>query len=184
MPRRCERIPRPIAPRSSPCPSSTIWLEPGEEHALLESTTVVDTPTTPSTRPDTTPRRTDIRPRVLLARKIWLCIHLCIGLAIGLELALVGFTGSLLVFNREIDAWFNSGLLTTQGTGVHQPIDHIFAAARAAVPAAQGPDASLGVQMPFRVNATYLAWIKIPGETPQAARWHAALPWPRTIRIP
>jgi hypothetical protein len=103
----------------------TIWLGPGKEHAMLESTTVVDTPTTPSIHPDTTPRRTDIPPRRQLARKIWLNIHLYIGLLVGLELALVGFTGSLLVFYRELDAWFNPGVLTTRGTGAHQSIDHI-----------------------------------------------------------
>jgi uncharacterized iron-regulated membrane protein len=138
---------------------------------MPESTTIVEPSTTPSIHPDATHRRLAIPPRVHLARKVWLNMHLYIGLVLGLELALVGFTGSLLVFYREIDAWFNPRLLTTQGTGARQSIDHIFAAARAAVPEAQGPGAKLGVQMPFRANATYLAWIKIAGETPQAERW-------------
>jgi uncharacterized iron-regulated membrane protein len=108
---------------------------------------------------------------VRTGRKLWLKIHLYIGLVLGLELALVGFTGSLLVFYREIDAWLNPGLLTTQRAGVHQSIDHLFAAARTAVPEAQGPGASLSVQTPWRANATYLAWAKIPGETAEAERW-------------
>jgi uncharacterized iron-regulated membrane protein len=138
---------------------------------MPEGTVAVNPSTTPSIHPGATPRRPAITPRVHLGRKIWLNIHLYIGLVIGLELALVGFTGSLLVFYREIDAWLNPGLLTTQGSGAHQPIDRIVAAARAAVPEAQGPGTELGVQVPFRANATYLAWVKIPGETPQAERW-------------
>jgi uncharacterized iron-regulated membrane protein len=68
-------------------------------------------------------------------------------------------------------AWLNPGLLMTRGSGARTPIDDIFAAARAAVPEAQGPEASVDVRMPCGADGTYLAWVKIPGATATGARW-------------
>ena len=42
----------------------------------------------------------------------WFPLHRWPGLVIGVWFALVGATGSLLVFEDEIDAWLNPGLLT------------------------------------------------------------------------
>ena len=78
-------------------------------------------------------------------RKLWLKIHRAIAFVVGRELALVGFSGSLLVFYKAIDAWLNPGLPTTNGRGPRTSIDDIFATVRAAVPQAAGPDASIGV---------------------------------------
>lgn len=47
----------------------------------------------------------------LSARRIWLKAHLYLGLSLGLLLALLGLTGSFLVFNHAIDEWLNPGLL-------------------------------------------------------------------------
>lgn len=104
-------------------------------------------------------------------RQLWLKIHRYIGLVLGLELSLVGLTGSLLVFHKAIDAWLNPRLLTTKERGARTSIDNIFAAARAAVPQAVGPDASISVHVPSRMDGTYLAWVKIPGETAEDVRW-------------
>jgi uncharacterized iron-regulated membrane protein len=138
---------------------------------LQDTTPAAGMPMSSSPTREPMPEGVQISPRVRTGRKLWLKIHLYIGLVLGLELALVGLTGSLLVFYREIDAWLNPGLLTTRGTGAHQSIDRIFAAAQAAVPDAQGSGALLSVYMPWRVSATYLAWAKIPGETAEAERW-------------
>jgi PepSY-associated TM region len=100
--------------------------------------------------------------RLRLAHKIWLNSHLYLGLTVGLELVLVGLTGSVLVFHRDIDAWLNPTLLTTQGSGAHQSLDCIFAAARTAMPEAQGKDASVSVPMPFCAGGTDLVWVKVP----------------------
>src|ERR1700674_5661800 len=40
-------------------------------------------------------------------RKILLNLHLCAGLAAAAFLALLGITGSLIVFEDEIDSWLN-----------------------------------------------------------------------------
>jgi uncharacterized iron-regulated membrane protein len=104
-------------------------------------------------------------------RKLWLKIHLYIGLVLGLELSLIGLTGSLLVFHKTIDAWLNPHLLTTNERTARISIDDVFAAARAAIPQAMGPGASVAVHMPSRIDGTYLAWVKIPGETVEDAHW-------------
>jgi uncharacterized iron-regulated membrane protein len=46
-----------------------------------------------------------------MLRKFFLKIHLYLGLTVGLLFALMGLTGSLMVFGEEIDAAFNPGLL-------------------------------------------------------------------------
>ena len=45
-----------------------------------------------------------------LARRWWLNLHLCIGLALGAVFALLGVTGSVLVFYPEIDRALNPEL--------------------------------------------------------------------------
>jgi uncharacterized iron-regulated membrane protein len=115
--------------------------------------------------------RVSIPPSRRKGRQLWLKIHRYIGLVLGLELSLVGLTGSLLVFHKAIDAWLNPRLLTTKERGARTSIDNIFAAARAAVPQAVGPDASISVHVPSRMDGTYLAWVKIPGETAEDVRW-------------
>jgi uncharacterized iron-regulated membrane protein len=102
---------------------------------------------------------------------VWLKLHLAIALVVGLDLALVGLTGSLLVFYKSIDAWLNPALLTTKGRGPRTPIDDIFAAVRAAFPEAAGPDASSSVQMPSNPDSTYQARVKTAGVTADDARW-------------
>jgi uncharacterized iron-regulated membrane protein len=44
-------------------------------------------------------------------RKIWLNVHLWLGLIFGLFLAILGLTGSILVFHEEIDEWLNRDLI-------------------------------------------------------------------------
>lgn len=49
-------------------------------------------------------------------RQAWLAVHLYLGLGFGLLLALIGLTGSLLVFYMEIDAWLNPELMIAPTT--------------------------------------------------------------------
>jgi uncharacterized iron-regulated membrane protein len=69
-------------------------------------------------------------------RKLWLKLHLWLGLGLGFILALIGLTGSLLVFWQEIDHALNPALYqASTSTAIEQPIDAIFAAAETAAPA-------------------------------------------------
>jgi len=52
------------------------------------------------------------------ARRTWLSVHRWLGIGLGAWFALVGFTGSILVFEDAIDAWLNPDLLTTHARGV------------------------------------------------------------------
>lgn len=52
------------------------------------------------------------RSRKQIWRGLWLDIHCYLGLWVGACLAVLGLTGSILVFFQEIDAWLNPDLLT------------------------------------------------------------------------
>ena len=47
-------------------------------------------------------------------RKAWLSVHCYIGLWLGLLLAVIGLTGSILVFYIELDEWLNPNLVIEQ----------------------------------------------------------------------
>jgi uncharacterized iron-regulated membrane protein len=47
----------------------------------------------------------------------WFSVHRWLGIILGLWFALVGITGSILVFEDEIDAWLNPVLLTSKESG-------------------------------------------------------------------
>jgi len=87
--------------------------------------------------------------RLQRRRKTWLQVHLWLGLALGLWLSVIGLTGSVLTFYREIDEWLNPGLLTVpadpRGRQAWQPLAAILDAAAAAA----GPrDQRYGVRAP------------------------------------
>lgn len=60
---------------------------------------------------------------------LWFSVHRWLGIALGVWFALVGITGSLLVFEDPIDAWLNPDLLTTQARGPLLPAEAIVARA-------------------------------------------------------
>ena len=87
--------------------------------------------------------------RLQRRRKAWLQVHLWLGLVMGLWLSVIGVTGSVLTFYREIDEWLNPGLLTVaadpRGRQAWQPLAAILDAAAAAA----GPqDQRYGVRPP------------------------------------
>ena len=51
----------------------------------------------------------------------WRNLHRWLGLFIGAWFALVGLSGSILVFEDDIDAWLNPHLLTDTRSGAHLP---------------------------------------------------------------
>ncbi len=70
-------------------------------------------------------------------RKLWLDVHLWLGLSFGFFLAVVGLTGSVLVFWHEIDEMLNPALYEAaphEGMAA-KPIDELIVAAKQAAPA-------------------------------------------------
>ncbi|WP_422554422.1 PepSY-associated TM helix domain-containing protein [Methylovulum miyakonense] len=69
--------------------------------------------------------------------KTWLAVHLWLGLALGLFLSIFGITGSILVFQAEINELLSPQLLTVtvpETQSVYRPLADIFQAAQAAMP--------------------------------------------------
>jgi uncharacterized iron-regulated membrane protein len=50
-------------------------------------------------------------------KRRWFSVHRWLGIAVGLWFALVGLTGSALVFEDTLDAWLNPALLTSHERG-------------------------------------------------------------------
>ncbi|NOS75234.1 MAG: PepSY domain-containing protein [Methyloglobulus sp.] len=94
-------------------------------------------------------------------RKFWLDVHLYLGLSLGLILAVIGLTGSILVFWTEIDEWLNSEMLivsTPNEYGInYRPLQEIFTTAEAVRP----PDAKLyAVIYPRNNDTVFCFWYK------------------------
>ena len=59
-------------------------------------------------------------------RKTWSSIHRWLGIGLGAWFALVGLTGSLLVYEDAVDAWLNPALLRDQARGPWLPVHAIL----------------------------------------------------------
>ena len=56
-------------------------------------------------------------PRQAPRRSAWFTVHRWLGIGLGLWFALVGLTGSLLVYDEALDAWLNPQLLRERSEG-------------------------------------------------------------------
>ncbi|MFO6418653.1 PepSY-associated TM helix domain-containing protein [Hylemonella sp. W303a] len=79
-------------------------------------------------------------------RKRWLALHLWIGLPLGALLALLGVTGSALVFYLELDRWLNPAIqvpaqteVAQAGTGTPVSPQQVLQRLRTAYPELTGP---------------------------------------------
>ncbi|ATG91850.1 PepSY-associated TM helix domain-containing protein [Methylomonas koyamae] len=68
------------------------------------------------------------------ARQLWLAVHLYLGLGLGLVIAVVGLTGSLLVFYLDLDEWLNPQLIIAQPGAQRQSYEALYQALRQAEP--------------------------------------------------
>jgi uncharacterized iron-regulated membrane protein len=68
------------------------------------------------------------------ARKWWLAIHLYLGLSLGLLIAILGITGSLLVFYLDLDEMLNPELIATEVGSEKLPYQALFEAIRETEP--------------------------------------------------
>jgi uncharacterized iron-regulated membrane protein len=71
-------------------------------------------------------------------RKLWLQVHLWLGLVFGFFLAVIGLTGSVLVFWHELDEAINPSLYQASSppSAVRKSMDELIAAASLAAPKA------------------------------------------------
>jgi uncharacterized iron-regulated membrane protein len=88
-------------------------------------------------------------------RKVFLKVHLYLGLTVGLLFALMGLTGSLLVFSEEIDRAANPHLLTVQQAGEHADFALIEAAVKTRFP----NDKIYRIKMPHNSGDVYEFWM-------------------------
>ena len=72
-------------------------------------------------------------------RRLWLRIHLVLGLGCGTLFALLGLSGSALVFYPELDRWLNPALQVSAPAPNPVSVDAVLARLRALHPQRQGP---------------------------------------------
>lgn len=73
---------------------------------------------------------------LIIRRKLWLKVHLWLGLGFGLFLAVIGLTGSVLVFCHELDEAINPTLFeSSRSNGINRkPLDKIITIAKHSAP--------------------------------------------------
>lgn len=73
--------------------------------------------------------------RLKTRRKLWLDVHLWLGLVLGFFLSVFGLTGSILVFQQEIDELLNPALMRVEppAGSVYQPLANLFEAGQQAM---------------------------------------------------
>lgn len=106
----------------------------------------------------------DIRPRrgaLRRARRFWLAVHLWLGLGLGGLFALLGLTGSALVFYLDVDAWLNPATQVRQAAAVPPPIDAVHRQLRLAFPERDGP---WRIEMPLAPDRPLMARYYKPAE--------------------
>ncbi len=92
-------------------------------------------------------------------RRAWLQIHLWLGLTLGVLGAVVGATGSLLVFDQEIDRSLNPQRYATSGANVALPYsDYAQRAARVVGEQSR----TINLRLPAAEGAPVVAFVRLP----------------------
>ncbi len=103
-------------------------------------------------------------------RGIGIAFHQYLALTAGAVFVLIGITGSLNVFQPELDAWLNPRLTILQPAGAYRSVDEMLAAVKAAHPRRFG---GWRLMMPQRSTDMLTAWFERPSET--AGEFYAPL---------
>lgn len=122
--------------------------------------------------------------RLKTRRKLWFEVHLYLGLIFGVVLAIVGLTGSILVFWQDIDDWLNPNLrqINSQPNGEagFANLDTVFAEARSSMP----PDAKVSFAYYPRDNGTaYQLFYSVPRPELHSADQYQAFINPYTAKV-
>lgn len=108
-------------------------------------------------------RAGEARPHRNRARQLWVDIHLWLGLVLGFWLALIGLTGSILVFFYELEEVIHPQLFTVvahaEGEAAYRPLSEVLSAAQAVMP----PHSTMGFAYYPRTNAgAYWLFYEVP----------------------
>ena len=95
-------------------------------------------------------------------RTIWLKIHLYLALSVGFLFALLGLTGSLCVYQEQIDQFLNPELTIEPIDAPYQSLDKILASIQMAHPQRSG---SWTLELPTTQQGVITAWFDKPQET-------------------
>lgn len=85
-------------------------------------------------------------------------IHLYLSLFLGLILAIVGITGSIIVFDEALDKMFNSDMLSTSLVGESKPASEILNIAKDVYP----DKIAAIINPPKEDGDVFIVWFKVP----------------------
>lgn len=117
----------------------------------------------------------------MLLRKILFQAHLWIGLTLGLLVSIVSLSGSVIVFQPEIDRLLNPSLLTAQGEGEPVSLDRVVEAAFDAYPSDAPPSFSM-FNFPRHENGVFQVLMK-EGFDPDDGPFLEAMVDPRSGQV-
>lgn len=117
------------------------------------------------------------RPR---ARSAWLQVHLWLGLTLGLAGALLGISGSLLVYDDAIDRWLHPARHAISGAAAALPMS--VYAQRAEHAAGAGARAT-GVRLPDLVPGAVVVFVRAAGNSSGFQRVYLDPPSGRVLDI-
>jgi uncharacterized iron-regulated membrane protein len=113
--------------------------------------------------------------RLKTRRKLWLEVHLWLGLILGFFLTVFGITGSILVFQAEIDELLNPRLLTVTVPATnarYKPLADIFQVAATAMPSQAQQSFAY---YPRNNEAAIKIFYKVPVNQEEDEKWEVAV---------
>jgi uncharacterized iron-regulated membrane protein len=98
-------------------------------------------------------------------RNFWVNVHLVLGLTFGVLGIFIGISGSILIYDREIDAWMNPQRYAVSGSNVAlAPGQYLNLAAQAAGEGARGSS----LRLPHADGLPVVAFVRREGERAQS----------------
>src|SRR5262249_30248724 len=91
------------------------------------------------------------------ARAIWLQVHLWLGLSLGAIGALLGISGSVLVYGTEIDAWLNPQRYSISGERIALPLAEYV---KRATSAREGRSRPGAIRLPDRESGPVIVLLR------------------------
>jgi uncharacterized iron-regulated membrane protein len=114
-------------------------------------------------------------------RRVWVQIHLWLGLTLGILGALIGVTGSLLIYDHAIDGWLNPQRYQTSGVEVGQGYGDYARKAAAVVGEGARP---LNVRLPDAPGMPVVVFVRAQGESGGLRRIYLDPPTGRVLDAP